>query len=112
MVPETLSLLNRHMTICQYCGNQIDGQAPKCAKCGAKLVAFSDDDPRKIQGGNVEQWNREKLSMPAKWGYWLAAWGCVAGVALLTVPQLILGAPFFPIGLLGWLPDGVNTAIK
>jgi len=51
------------------------------------------------------------MSARDKWRLWLGAWGLVAVATLVINPSSILATPFFPIGLLVWLPNGESKAI-
>src|ERR1700679_167648 len=46
-----------------------------------------------------------------KFCFLLAAWGFVLIRCLLWNPTSILDTPFFPIGLVAWLPNGEEKAI-
>ncbi len=52
--------------------------------------------------------------LPAKFKvrFWLGAWLLVLLASVMMIPSAIPAAPFFPIGLLVWLPRGLNVAIK
>ena len=52
------------------------------------------------------------MPTPHKWRFWLGAWCLVAIATLVTNPGYILTVPFFPIGLLVWLPHGEERAIE
>ena len=53
----------------------------------------------------------DQISNRAKWGLYLFAWGAVLFVSVVGSPSSLLATPYFPVGLLAMLPDGVNKAI-
>jgi hypothetical protein len=88
------------MRTCLSCCFANSDEAEFCAKCGARVSPQSSDlnfnDP---------------ISKSAKRRFWLAAWIGVILTVLLIKPSYVLSAPFFPVGLFAWLPNGENKAI-
>ena len=95
------------MKVCQGCGCENDDDAERCRNCGTKIEVRNPNDPAKHDDLKFDD------PMPArdKWRLWLGAWGLVAVATLVINPSYILAAPFFPIGLLVWLPNGEQKAI-
>jgi hypothetical protein len=89
------------MKSCPNCSRENDDDAAQCAGCGMKFEIeqsspkFSDPMPR-----------------AHKWQLWLGAWGLVAIATLVIHPAYLLAVPFFPVGLLDWLPHGEEKAIE
>ncbi len=83
-----------------------------CHECGAELGTAEKLDLLAPQNQNVPQFDSQSISGPAKLGYWFAAWGGVVLIVLVTGPEYILAAPFFPVGLFALMPQGEEEGIK
>lgn len=89
------------MKICPTCSQENKDDAEQCEGCGTKFEMeqsspkFGDPMPR-----------------AHKWQLWLGAWCLVAIATLVMHPAHIVAVPFFPLGLLDWLPHGEQTAIE
>ncbi len=89
-----------NMKSCPNCARENNDEAAQCAGCGMKLEAerspkFGDPMPR-----------------AHKWQLWLGAWSLAAVAMLVIHPAYLLAVPFFPVGLLDWLPHGEEKTIK
>jgi len=93
------------MKVCQGCGCENDDSAERCRRCGTKIEALEKSESQ----GDLKF--DEPMPTSDKWRLWLGAWGLVAAATLVINPSSILVAPFFPIGLLVWLPHGEEKAI-
>jgi hypothetical protein len=88
------------MKTCLSCCFANSDEAEFCAKCGARVSVESSDlsfnDP---------------ISKSAKRCFWLGAWLGVILTVLVIKPSYVLLAPFFPVGLFYWFPNGESMAI-
>ena len=92
------------MKTCPNCSQPNNDEAGHCQSCGTKFeVGEANQDSPKFD---------DPMPMPDKWRFWLGAWGLVVVATLVTNPASILAVPFFPIGLLDWLPHGDERAIE
>jgi ribosomal protein L40E len=93
------------MKVCQGCGCENDDNAERCRQCGTKIEALKQTESQRDLKFN------DPMTSSDKWRLWLGAWFLVVLAALIINPSSILATPFFPIGLLVWLPKGEETAI-
>jgi len=92
------------MKTCPNCSQVNNDEAGHCQSCGAKFeIGKANQDSPKFD---------DPMPTPHKWRFWLGAWYLVAVATLVTNPAYILAVPFFPIGLLDWLPHGEERAIE
>lgn len=94
------------MKLCQGCGCENDDNAERCRKCWTKIEPLGKSEPQDAP----TQFN-DPMSYSDKWRYWLGTWFLVILANLVINPSSILTAPFFPIGLLVWLPKGEEKAV-
>jgi hypothetical protein len=85
-------------------------EAEVCYECGTKFPVWKKPDPLPLQEQNEPKFI-DPLPASTKWRYILGAWAFVILVCLITNPQSLLAAPFFPIGLIACLPNGEDKAI-
>jgi hypothetical protein len=89
------------MKSCPNCSRENGGEAEQCEGCGTKF-----------EGERGSPKFGDPMPMPHKWQFWLGAWCLVAIATLVIHPAYILAVPFFPVGLLDWLPHGEEKAIE
>jgi hypothetical protein len=85
-------------------------EAEVCHECGTKFSVWKEPDQLPFQDRNEPKFS-DPLSASVKLRFFLGAWGFVILVCLVTNPQSILAAPFFPVGLIACLPNGEDKAI-
>jgi hypothetical protein len=95
---------------CANCGRTSKDNAKICEDCGTNFPASSEAAPV-VNPGQHEMKRGSQLPLSVKWCLFLAAWGFVLVKCLVWNPQSILVTPFFPIGLVAWLPNGEEKAI-
>jgi hypothetical protein len=106
-----LNQRNEIVKICQNCRRENNDEAEVCSECETKFPVRNE--PERLPPANQENPKfNDPISVSTKWLLWFVAWGFVAVVNILISPASILGALFFPIGLLVWLPNGEEKAIK
>ena len=85
-------------------------EAEVCHECGTAFPVRKKPNQLSSQNQNEPKLS-DSLSTAKKWYFFAGAWGFVILVCLITNPQSILAAPFFPLGLIACLPNGEDKAI-
>ncbi len=99
------------MKTCPNCWCMNNDEAENCQKCGTKFALWEGARPLPVSNEERPKFS-DPISTTTKWRFWLGAWGFVILASVMASPASILAAPFFPIGLLFWLPNGEDKAIK
>lgn len=94
------------MKKCPYCNRENSDEALTCEECGNLLESRS--------GLPSEVGPSPGKSIPTRTRFylWLSVWGVVMMGAISIKPSYLLAAPFFPSGLLAYLPNGQSLAIE
>jgi hypothetical protein len=98
------------MKVCQSCGCENNDDAERCGKCGTKIEANESIFPTD-KADKTEFKFDDPMPVSLKWRFWLGPWLLVVLATMVIHPSQILAAPFFPVGLLVWLPKGNENAI-